>query len=240
MNDTPNIIPLGDSAFIIRLRENLDTPDETLALVLQTLDRLKAASLPGITEMTPAFASVGVFFDPVKTADASGDEPPGEWLTARIRATLAAKYKTRRKETATRPMEVPVCYEGEFAPDLSTVADYAALSEEEVVQQHAGAKYRVQCIGFTPGFPYLSGLPAELATPRRATPRKQVPVGAVAIGGALTGIYPQASPGGWNIIGRTPLRLFDVTRQSPAILQTGDRVRFRIISREEFDAISTR
>jgi inhibitor of KinA len=93
-------------------------------------------------------------------------------------------------------------------------------------------------VGFTPGFPYLSGLPAELATPRRASPRKEIPAGSVAIGGTQTGVYPRKSPGGWNVIGRTPLRLFDVRREPPAMLRAGDRVRFREISREEFDSFS--
>ncbi len=100
------------------------------------------------------------------------------------------------------------------------------------------ASYRVNCVGFIAGFPFMSGLPPELATPRRAAPRKEVPAGSVGIGGAQTGIYPRNSPGGWNLIGRTPLRLFDVQRDPPTILQAGDRVRFRKISREEFDAVS--
>ena len=123
----------------------------------------------------------------------------------------------------------------QVTPDLDAVAQHTALSPEEIVRRHADASYRVSCVGFTPGFPYLSGLPPELATPRRASPRKEIPAGAVAIGGTQTGIYPRKSPGGWNIIGRTPLRLFDVERNPPALFHAGDRVRFRKISRQEFD-----
>jgi inhibitor of KinA len=135
-------------------------------------------------------------------------------------------------------IEVPVCYENEFAPDLNDVAQHSGLSQDEIIRRHSDATYRVACVGFTPGFPYLSGLPSELATPRRSSPRKEIPAGAVAIGGTQTGIYPRKSPGGWNIIGRTPLRLFDVERESPALLHTGGQVRFRQISRSEFEKLS--
>jgi inhibitor of KinA len=134
-------------------------------------------------------------------------------------------------------IEIPVCYDGEFAPDLGDVALHAGLPADEIIRRHSSADYRVSCVGFTPGFPFLSGLPAELATPRRSTPRKEIPEGAVAIGGAQTGVYPRKSPGGWNVIGRTPLRLFDVRREPPALFHAGDHARFRKISREEFDAL---
>jgi inhibitor of KinA len=107
-----------------------------------------------------------------------------------------------------------------------------------VVRRHSSANYHVNCVGFTPGFPFLSGLPAELATPRRAMPRTEIPRGSVGIGGTQTGIYPRKSPGGWNLIGRTPLRLFEAQRQPPALFQAGDQVRFRQVSREEFDRFS--
>ncbi|HEX8077073.1 MAG TPA: carboxyltransferase domain-containing protein, partial [Chthoniobacterales bacterium] len=109
---------------------------------------------------------------------------------------------------------------------------------DEVVRRHSNATYRVACVGFTPGFPYLVGLPPELATPRRASPRTEIPAGAVAIGGTQTGIYPRKSPGGWNIIGRTPLKLFEVKRDPPALFSSGDLVRFREISRGEFDQLA--
>jgi inhibitor of KinA len=134
-------------------------------------------------------------------------------------------------------VEIPVCYEGDFGPDMADVVAHTGRSSNEIVRLHAGANYLVQCVGFTPGFPFLSGLPRELATPRRPTPRTQVPAGSVAIGGRQTGIYPLASPGGWNLIGRTPLRLFDSASPSPVFLQVGDRVRFRAISSVEFDSL---
>ena len=110
------------------------------------------------------------------------------------------------------------------------------MSPKEVVDLHSGADYHVNCIGFTPGFAYLAGLPEKLTTPRRATPRKEIPAGSVAIGGTQSGIYPLRSPGGWNVIGRTPLRLFEPQKNPPTLLRAGDRLRFRAISRQEFEA----
>jgi len=126
-----------------------------------------------------------------------------------------------------RVVEIPVMYGGADGPDLAAVAIHVGLGEEEVVARHAGAEYRVRAIGFAPGFPDLSGLPAELTTPRRATPRTKVAAGSVGIGGAQTGVYPWESPGGWQIIGRTELKLFDAARAEPALLKVGDRVKFR-------------
>jgi inhibitor of KinA len=133
-------------------------------------------------------------------------------------------------------VEIPVCYDPEFALDLDHVAQHAQMSPKEVVDLHRATDYHVNCIGFTPGFPYLAGLPEKLATPRRATPRKEIPAGSVAIGGRQSGIYSLRSPGGWNVIGRTPLRLFDPQKNPPALLRAGDRLRFQAISRQEFEA----
>jgi inhibitor of KinA len=223
------IEPLGDSALIIRVVEEFD-PDNTLDAVLRATHELERAALPGVIELAPAYATVGVFFDPGQTGlDALRTEIEGA-----LRKTAPAGSGA---ETGTT-IEVPVCYDSEFAPDLRDVAWHAKLSLAEVVQRHSSAAYRVSCVGFSPGFPYLSGLPAELATPRRDSPRQRIPPGSVGIGGAQTGIYPSISPGGWNIIGRTPWRLFDVQREPAALFHAGDRVRFRRISREEFEQSS--
>ena len=134
-----------------------------------------------------------------------------------------------------RIVEIPVCYGGEYGPDIGDVAARAGLGEGAVAARHAAASYRVAMLGFSPGFPFLLGLPPELACPRRDTPRASVPAGSVGIAGAQTGVYPLESPGGWRIIGRTPLALFDVLREPPALLQPGDRVRFVAISSDEFE-----
>jgi KipI family sensor histidine kinase inhibitor len=213
------ITPLGDSALIVRVGDSLGN-------VLAAVHKLELAKIPGIIEIAPAFASVGVFFE----------SPRGfESCAAMIRAALRAKKRFAKTARKPRLIEVPVCYDPEFALDLDAVAQHCGLVPNEVVARHAAAHYCVRCVGFTPGFPYLGGLPPALVTPRRATPRTTVPAGSVAIGGAQCGIYPLRSPGGWNVIGRTPLRLFDVTRQPAALLHAGNRLRFVPIEREDFE-----
>jgi len=236
------IISLGDSALIVRVRDRFeDAPEETLDKVLRTLHLLREAAITGVIELAPAYTSVAVFFDPIAMAEASGrPEEASGWLTTQIREILNGARRRRRVRTArsdVRLVEIPVCYDSEFAPDLDDVARRAELTTKEVVDLHSAAEYRVACIGFVPGFPFLTGLAKELATPRRATPRKEIPPGSVGIGGAQTGIYPLRSPGGWNLIGRTPLKLFDPTKNPPALLRAGDRVRFRAITREEFESL---
>jgi len=201
------ITALGDSALIVRVRDRFeDAPEETLSEVLAALRRLQNAQIPGVIELAPAYTTVAVFFDPLRVIH-DGAEPDGviELLIQRIGNALAAR-RMQRKHAAAHAAEIPVCYDLEFAIDLERVARHAQISPGEVVTLHGAAQYRVNCIGFTPGFPYLTGLPNKLATPRHAVPRKEIPAGSVAIGGAQAGIYPQKSPGGCNIIGRTPFR----------------------------------
>src|SRR6266480_14582 len=237
------IVPLGDSALIVRVREEFeDAPEETLNEVLHAFEELRSASIPGVIGLAPAYTSVAVFFDPLQVAKASGQPDRAfDWLKERVRRVMAAaanRGKRRRtKRNIQDSVEIPVCYESEFAPDLDDVARHAQISREEVVDLHSVAEYRVACIGFVPGFPFLAGLPKKLATPRRDTPRKEIPPGSVGIGGAQTGIYPLRSPGGWNLIGRTPLTLFNPKKNPPAPLRSGDRVRFRAITREEFESL---
>jgi inhibitor of KinA len=237
------IIPLGDSALIVRVREQFeDAPEETLEEVLRTFHRLRSAAIPGVIELAPAYTSVGVFFDPIALAKASGTpDALFDWLAKRVREVVAAGARRGRRVRSTRRavrvVEIPACYDPEFALDIERVAEHAQISASEVVDLHSSAEYRVSCIGFTPGFPFLSGMPKKLAIPRRETPRKEIPAGSVGIGGAQTGIYPLRSPGGWNLIGRTPLKLFDPAKNPPALLQAGDRVRFRAVTREEFESL---
>ena len=236
------IIPLGDSALTVRVwNEFEDAPDETLDEVLRVFRLLQRADIPGVIELAPAYTSVAVFFDPIAVLKANGaasgvfDE-----LAKRIRrAIIPASRHHQRRATARRPplTEIPVCYDAEFGFDLDRVAEHTKLSGREIIDLHSTREYRVACIGFVPGFTFLAGLPKKLATPRRDVPRKQIPPGSVGIGGAQTGIYPLRSPGGWNLIGRTPLKLFDPTKDPPTLLCPGDRVRFRAITREEFESL---
>ncbi len=233
------IVPLGDSALIVRMRERFDdAPEQTLDTVLRAFQQLQKAAMPGVIELAPAYTSVTVFFDPIVVARAA--ETPDkvfDWLATRVRAAVAGVANPGRPaRSQSRTVEIPVCYDSEFALDIDDVARRAAISPGEVVHLHSAAEYRVACIGFVPGFPFLAGLPNKLVTARRDVPRKQIPPGSVGIGGAQTGIYPLRSPGGWNLIGRTPLRLFDPQKNPPTLLRAGDRVRFRKISRDEFES----
>jgi inhibitor of KinA len=233
------IVPLGDSALIVRIVDDFTRdPEASLDTVQAALRSLEVAAIPGVTELAPAYSTIGVFFNVVALARAAAGDEPLVWLSTRIESALKIRSAPSKEGIATPVIEIPVCYDREFAFDIDDVARAAGLAEVEVIHRHASAAYRVACVGFIAGFPFLSGLPSELATPRRAVPRKEVPAGSVAIGGAQTGIYLRNSPGGWNVIGRTPLRLFDVQRDPPTILQAGDRVRFQEISREKFDALS--
>jgi inhibitor of KinA len=228
------ITPLGDSALLIRVAESFDdAPIDVLNKVLATKRALEAAQIPGVVEFTPAYTTVALFCDPIRAIDAGAPvENVFGWLEQRIRTALSEIQANRIEGSL---VEVPVCYEQEFALDLEHVAQHAGVHWKEVVDLHCSAEYRVHCVGFTPGFPFLGGLSRRIATPRRDVPRKEIPAGSVAIGGKQTGIYPIKSPGGWNVIGRTPLQLFDPQKDPPALLRAGDRVRFRSITREEFE-----
>ena len=235
------IIPLGDSALIVRVREQFeDAPEETLDEVLRVFQLLQRAAIPGVIELAPAYTSVAVFFDPVAVFKSTGQANQGfDELATRIRSAITpASGRRRRLKAARAPrlIEIPVCYDAEFGLDLDRVAEHTKLSEREIIDLHSGGEYRVACIGFVPGFTFLAGLPKNLATPRRDVPRKEIPPGSVGIGGAQTGIYPLRSPGGWNLIGRTPLKLFDAIKSPPTLMCPGDRVRFRAITRTEFAA----
>jgi inhibitor of KinA len=236
-----DIIPLGDSALMVRVREQFaDAPEETLDEVLRVFQLLQRAAIPGVIELAPAYTSVAVFFDPVAVPKSkSKANRLSDELATRIRDVIGPGSRRHRRRTAgsvSRSIEIPVCYDAEFGFDFSRIAEHTKLSEREIVDLHSTGQYRVACIGFVPGFTFLTGLPKNLATPRRDVPRTEIPAGSVGIGGAQTGIYPLRSPGGWNLIGRTPLKLFDPSKNPPTLLHPGDRVRFRAITREEFES----
>jgi len=225
MDVDPVIEPHGECALIVRLGDAIDAAvnDRVIAIA----ESLLGDPLPGQRDVVTAFASLAVRFDPCALEDSPGGVARFESL---LRARCAAVGPLDR---ATRLLEIPVCYDRSVAPDIEAVAAHAGLTVDEVAAIHAAGEYRVFMVGFTPGFPYLGGLDERLAMPRRATPRETVPAGSVAIGGSQTGIYPDASPGGWWIIGRTSLRLFDPAADPPALATAGDRVRFRAIAPDE-------
>ncbi|WP_206955091.1 5-oxoprolinase subunit PxpB [Trinickia acidisoli] len=207
----PRIYPFGDSALVCEA-----PPPATLACQERVWALGEAArEWPHVVEVVPGMNNLTIVFDPL-CAD----------VEALARDLALAWDRAVGVRPSTREIDIPVRYGGEDGPDLPAVAEYAGLSIDEVVRRHASAEYVVFFVGFQPGFAYLGGLDASLHMPRRAAPRLEVPVGSVGIGGAQTGIYPAASPGGWQLIGRTPSLLFDPAGHPPTLLQPGDRVRF--------------
>jgi KipI family sensor histidine kinase inhibitor len=209
----PRIFPLGDAALVCEA-----PPPATLECQRRVWAAAEAArDWPHVLEVVPGMNNLTLVFDPL---EADREALAGELLKAW--STVSGTPEPGRE------VEIPVQYGGEFGPDLQAVADHTGLSVSEVVQRHSGGEYVVFFLGFQPGFAYMGGLDAALHTPRRASPRLEVPAGSVGIGGEQTGIYPATSPGGWQLIGRTELPLFDGTRRPPTLLQPGDRVRFTI------------
>ncbi len=189
----------------------------------------------GFRTTVPAYTTVTVIFDPATVVAAAS--LAGTTAYERVYRYLVRVESAQRDAPppATRaPVTIPVCYGGAFGPDLEAVADHHGLTAQAVLELHCAATYQVHFIGFTPGFAYLGGLSDRLATPRKADPRGRVPAGSVGIAGTQTGIYPLDTPGGWQLIGRTPWRLFDPDRASPALLNAGDRVVFRPIPPDRF------
>ncbi|WP_303797764.1 5-oxoprolinase subunit PxpB [Alicyclobacillus macrosporangiidus] len=222
---TVSIEPLGDGAAVVRLgtRIDPDTHRQVRRLVL-AVDR---SAPPWLVELVPAFTTVTVFYDAVQ-ADFVQVEG---WLRTRLEVLGDDPLPPPRE------VRIPVCYGGEFGPDLGVVASHNGLTEDEVIAIHSQGEYLVYMIGFAPGFPYLGGLSERIATPRRSTPRVSIPAGTVGIAGMQTGVYPISTPGGWQLIGRTPVRLFRPEQDPPTLLQAGDIVRFDPISPDEYQAL---
>ncbi len=218
--------PLGDSAVVATLGTGLD--ELALPRVRALADALTRDLPAGVVDVVPAFASVTIFYEPARIGSFAQLCEAIEARGARAEAGVVAQ--------APRRIEIPVCYGGEFGPDLGEVATRAGLGADAVIGLHTGGNFLVHAVGFAPGFAYLGGLPKKIHTPRRTTPRTNVAAGTVGIGGEQTGVYPLVTPGGWNLIGRTPLKMFDPARSEPALLRVGDQVKFRAISAEEFAA----
>jgi KipI family sensor histidine kinase inhibitor len=221
---------LGDCAILVELADRSQVAD--LNTVLALAERIRAANRAGVREVVPGLNAVAIH---LKEGTSWHEE-------ARALEQLLADFPPpadRAKPTPSRTIEIPVIYGRGYGSDLAEVAKQSGLSEEAVVAQHVAGDYQVQAIGFAPGFPYLAGLDPVLHTPRRRTPRTTVPVGSVGIGGRQTGVYPLSMPGGWNLIGRTPLSLFNAENgeDSPSLLRAGDQVKFRQINEAEFNRI---
>ncbi len=214
----------GERALVVEFGDRVDRSLSDQVLRLTAV--IASNALGGVVETIPTFRSVMVHYDPLVTSRAN--------LEQAIKGLLDRQPSPR---AGARLWRVPVCYDGEFAPDLTDVARRTELSPDEVVRLHSDVQFHVYMLGFLPGFPYMGDLPQQLALPRRPDPRLRVPAGSISIATSLTAIYPYESPGGWHLIGTTPIRLFDAERARPALLAPGDAVRFQPIDPASFASI---
>jgi inhibitor of KinA len=223
-----NLEPLGDSAVVATLGSRIDAA--TLGRVRRFAAAVAAGRGRGIVDVVPAYATVTTFYDPACFTESGEDAYES---VRRFLERCASGAGSAVPVENPRLVELPVVYGGEGGRDLDWVAHHCGMDPAQVIAAHVGVEYVVHAIGFSPGFPYLGGLPDSLRAPRRETPRPRVPAGSVGIGGAQTGVYPLESPGGWRLIGRTPVALFRPDRTPSALLRVGDRVRFRAVTQSE-------
>jgi len=232
------VYALGDRAVTVSFGEVVS---EGAARSVAALRRsLELRPLPGMEEMVPSYTTLTLYYDPQRIRRSEAGALAGtvsDWVAKALADRLAVGVDTEA-EPLMSPMEVPVCYEGPYSPDLYVVAGHVGLSTKEVIDLHTSVTYRVYLIGFVPGFPYMGMTDPRLEVPRRREPRLRVAPGSVGLAGRQTGIYPLETPGGWQVIGRTPLRLFDARRAPCCLLEAGMRVRFRRIGKEEFESLS--
>jgi KipI family sensor histidine kinase inhibitor len=218
---TSRVLAAGDSAWLVELPERIDP--EVNARAIEIARAVEQSALP-ITDVVVGYRSVMVYVDPLA--------PGAERVEASLREIAAAPPEGAG--LTGRAIEVPVCYDGGYGPDLEDVAAFGKCSTADVIELHLAREYRVYVVGFVPGFAYMAAVDERIAAPRRASPRLQVPPGSVAVAAGQTGIYPAATPGGWNLIGRCPIRPYDEARAEPFLFHAGDRVRFRRISESAY------
>lgn len=231
--DTFVVYSLSEYAVTVQFDDRINV--DTLERISSFNTLLHRHPFDGFCTAVPAYTTLSIYFDPVVVMQAS--QLIGINSFERVSTflqQLQAKYSVSVNPTSA-PTSIPLCYGGEFGPDLDDVARQVGLPPTELIQLHSTAIYQVYLIGFIPGFAYLGGMPEQLAMPRKETPRRMVAAGSVGIAGGQTGIYPLDTPGGWQIIGRTPLRLFDADRERPALLKVGDRVVFQPIDHGLFE-----
>jgi KipI family sensor histidine kinase inhibitor len=223
----PRFLASGDTALCVEFGDRIDR--EVSARVLALANRIQAAEIAGVVELVPTFRSLLVHYDPSVSSQAT------------LRAALEPLVvKLGAAEGASRRWTLPACYDVSVAPDLEEVAARTGLSVREVIERHSAVTYHVYMLGFLPGYPYLGDLPPELALPRRENPRTRVPPGSIAIATTMTAVYPLESPGGWHLIGRTPVALWDVRRDPPVLLSAGDKIVFAPISLREYEDLAAK
>ena len=216
------ILTAGDSALLIEFGKDINP--ETNRKITALVQLMREQHIEGIVDVIPAFCSLLINYDPRVLSY--------EELKERMEHLL--KMETKTEATRKRIFEIPVCYGGEYGPDIENIAEHAGLSIEEVIKIHSSKDYLIYMLGFLPGFTYLGGLDERIHTPRLASPRLKIRAGSVGIGGSQTGIYPLDSPGGWQLMGMTPVRTYDPERQTPILVEAGDYIRFIPIDKEEF------
>jgi inhibitor of KinA len=227
--NTFRIVAAGDAALVVEFADRIDPVINGMAIALA--QAIQAPGIAGVRDVVPTYRSVGIHFDPLRT--------DYDALVAHVEAWCTGDRSVYQSETrppygAPSPVRVPVCYAGEFGPDLADVAAFAGVSDAEVVRLHISRTYRVFMLGFMPGFAYMGTVDERITAPRLPVPRVRVPVGSVGIAGEQTGIYPASTPGGWRIIGRTPLKPFDLAREEPFLFKAGDAVQFYAIEPAEY------
>jgi len=232
MSESYSFYPLGDAAVLIQFADIVS--EEIHQQVTAAAKAIEQAPFLGWVESIPSFTGIAVYYDAYKIIKPDGFDTVYAYVCNMLEQMIdeaAAEKGSMDKEI----VEIPVCYGGEYGPDLEEVAQRNGLLPEEVIQLHSGQDYLIYAIGFAPGFPYVGGVSEKIATPRKKTPRLRIPAGSVGIAGMQTGIYPIETPGGWQIIGRTPLALFRPEAQSPTLLNSGQYIRFRPIASEEYE-----
>lgn len=219
------VLTAGDSSILIQFGNSID-PDIN-AKIAATVSLMKEQQIEGVVDMIPAFCSLLINYDPRVV---SYDE-----MRARLERILSIEIAmgARRKKV----YEIPVCYGGEYGPDLETIAEHAGLSKQEVIDIHSSTDYLIYMLGFLPGFTYLGGLDERIHTPRLSNPRIKIAAGSVGIGGSQTGIYPMDSPGGWQLMGMTPVKTYDPKREVPILVEAGDYIRFVPVDEAEYQRI---
>ena len=225
MQNKIKLLTAGDSSILLQFGNTIDPAINRK--IAATVQLMREQHINGVTDVIPAFCSLLINYDPRVISY--------EQIKRRMEALV--KIDVTAGDTRKRVFEIPVCYGGEYGPDIQNIADHAGLSVEEVIQIHTSRDYLIYMLGFLPGFTYLGGLDERIHTPRLANPRIRIPAGSVGIGGSQTGIYPMDSPGVWQLMGMTPVKTYDPDREVPILVEAGDYIRFVAIDEDEFHRI---
>ena len=225
MQNKIKLLTAGDSSILLQFGNTIDPAINRK--IAATVQLMREQHINGVTDVIPAFCSLLINYDPRVISY--------EQIKRRMEALV--KIDVTAGDTRKRVFEIPVCYGGEYGPDIQNIADHAGMSVEEVIQIHTSRDYLIYMLGFLPGFTYLGGLDERIHTPRLANPRIRIPAGSVGIGGSQTGIYPMDSPGGWQLMGQTPVKTYDPERKPPILVEAGDYIRFVPIDEAEYQRI---